>query len=59
MRWTSKYGSIVASSWDIGVSDGMNEKGLNANMLWLNNSKYPPFEKDGKTTGLAISLWAQ
>ena len=59
IKWTSKYGSIVTSSWDIAVSDGMNEKGLNANMLWLNNSKYPPFEKDGNTKGLAVSLWAQ
>lgn len=59
VKWTSKYGSIVVSSWDIAVSDGMNEKGLNANMLWLNNSKYPPFEKDGNTKGLAVSLWAQ
>lgn len=59
VRWTSKYGSIVTSSWDIAVSDGMNEKGLNANMLWLNNSKYPPFQKDGSTKGLAVSLWAQ
>jgi len=59
VNWTSKYGSIVTSSWDIAVSDGMNEKGLNANMLWLNNSKYPSFEKDGNTKGLAVSLWAQ
>ncbi len=59
VKWTSKYGSIAASSWDIAVSDGMNEKGLNANMLWLNNSKYPPYEKDGDTKGLAVSLWAQ
>lgn len=59
VKWTSKYGSIVTSSWDIAVSDGMNEKGLNANMLWLNNSKYPAFEKDSNTKGLAVSLWAQ
>ncbi|WP_294083402.1 linear amide C-N hydrolase [Proteiniphilum sp. UBA5384] len=59
VKWTSKYGSIVVSSWDIAVSDGMNEKGLNANMLWLNNSKYPPFVKDSNTKGLAVSLWAQ
>lgn len=59
VMWTSKYGSIVTSSWDIAVSDGMNEKGLNANMLWLNNSKYPPFEKNSNTKGLAVSLWAQ
>ena len=59
VKWTSKYGSIVTSSWDIAVADGMNEKGLNANMLWLNSSKYPLFEKDGNTKGLSVSLWAQ
>lgn len=59
-KWTSKYGSVVTSSWDIAVSDGMNEKGLVANMLWLVSSQYPKFEKDGKgKKGLAISLWAQ
>lgn len=61
MKWTSKYGSMTASSWDIAVSDGMNEKGLVANLLWLASSKYPEFSKDkkGKKKGLAVSLWAQ
>lgn len=59
VRWTSKYGSVVVSSWDIAVPDGMNEKGLMANMLWLNESKYPDFVKNGPVKGLSISLWAQ
>lgn len=59
IEWTSKYGSIVTSSWDIAVSDGLNEKGLNANMLWLVNSKYPEFGKDSSRKGLSIALWAQ
>ncbi|MFZ4861602.1 linear amide C-N hydrolase [Sphingobacterium sp. Mn56C] len=60
VKWTSKYGSMATSSWDIAVSDGMNEKGLVANMLWLVSSKYPEFQKDGKgKKGLAVSLWAQ
>lgn len=57
--WTSKYGSLIASSWDIASVDGMNEKGLVANMLWLVESEYPPFEKDGDKKGLSISAWAQ
>lgn len=57
--WTSKYGSLVVSSWDISVADGMNEKGLVANMLWLVESEYPKFDKNGSRKGLAISLWAQ
>lgn len=59
IEWTSKYGSVAASSWDISTSDGMNEKGLVANMLWLVESKYPAFDKQGNTKGMAISLWAQ
>jgi choloylglycine hydrolase len=59
VRWTARYGSVVATSWDIGTSDGMNERGLVANLLWLVESKYPNFEPQGTRTGLAVSLWAQ
>jgi len=59
IKWTSKYGSLAATSWDIAVSDGMNEKGLVTNLLWLVNSEYPPFKKDGNKKGLSVSLWAQ
>lgn len=59
INWTSKYGSVIASSWDIGSSDGMNEKGLVGNLLWLTESKYPEFKKDEDKSGLAIGLWLQ
>lgn len=59
IEWVSKYGSVVVSSWDISTPDGMNEKGLVANMLWLVESQYPSFDKNGDRPGLAISLWAQ
>lgn len=60
IKWTSRYGSVSASSWDIAVSDGINEKGLVANMLWLVSSQYPEFSKEkGNQKGLAVSLWAQ
>ena len=35
VNWTSKYGSIVASAYDLGICDGMNEKGLVASLLFL------------------------
>jgi choloylglycine hydrolase len=57
--WTSRYGSVVASSWDIATADGMNEKGLVANLLWLVRSQYPPFDKFGDRKGLTIAAWAQ
>lgn len=59
VEWTSRYGSLGVSSWDISIADGMNEKGLVANMLWLAASEYPSFDKEGTKKGLAISLWAQ
>jgi len=59
VTWTSRYGSIAASSWDIATPDGMNEKGLVANMLWLVKSQYPPFDTAGDKKGLTIAAWAQ
>lgn len=59
IKWKAKYGSVITSSWDIASSDGMNEKGLVGNMLWLVESQYPDFKKDGAGKGLALSLWLQ
>jgi len=59
VEWTSKYGSVVTAAWDIATSDGMNEKGLVANLLWLVESKYPEPYNSGNVKYLAISLWAQ
>ncbi|OCL82372.1 linear amide C-N hydrolase [Arcobacter porcinus] len=58
IKWTSKYGSVVATGYDISTTDGVNEKGLMANLLWLVESEYPKIEKSNKAT-LSISLWAQ
>lgn len=57
VKWTSKYGSVIASAYDISSTDGMNEKGLVANLLWLAESEYPSW--DGKKTGLSIAAWVQ
>lgn len=57
-KWTSKYGSVVVSGYDVSTTDGVNEKGLEANLLWLAESKYPPFDGKGKP-GLTIAAWAQ
>ncbi|WP_151707362.1 linear amide C-N hydrolase [Acinetobacter sp. TUM15064] len=58
IRWTSKYGSVVATGYDISTTDGVNEKGLMANLLWLVESEYPNV-KTAKKPPLSISLWAQ
>lgn len=57
LKWTSKYGSVIASGYDISTTDGMNEKGLVANILWLVESNYPKYTKD--KPAVAISLWGQ
>lgn len=57
LNWTSKYGSIIASGYDVSTTDGMNEKGLVANILWLVESQYPKPEKQKPT--MSISIWGQ
>ena len=57
VKWKSKYGSIIASAYDIASADGMNEKGLVANLLWLAESQYPAY--DGSRKGLSIAAWVQ
>ena len=37
IKWTSRYGSVVVSSYEVGSADGLNEKGLVANLLYLAN----------------------
>ena len=55
--WTSKYGSVVAAGYDIGICDGMNEKGLVANLLFLPESVY---ETDNdKRPVMGLSIWTQ
>lgn len=57
IKWTARYGSIIASGYDISTTDGMNEKGLVANLLFLAESEYPPFTAEKK--GLTIAAWCQ
>jgi penicillin V acylase-like amidase (Ntn superfamily) len=58
VSWTARYGSVVATAYDIASADGLNEAGLSANLLWLAVSEYPEWDGQG-APGLAISLWAQ
>ena len=57
IHWTSKYGSVITAGYDIGTSDGMNEKGLVANILYLTESSY---NRPGDTRPvMGISIWTQ
>lgn len=58
--WTSKYGSVVNVGYDIGTNEGMNEKGLVVNILYLPGTSYT--YTDGTPDNrkiLSASLWAQ
>ena len=57
ITWTSKYGSVAASAYDVGTADGLNEKGLVVNALWLAASDYG--KRDPRVPGLSLSLWTQ
>ena len=57
-KWLAKYGSLVASFYDHGVADGMNEAGLVANLLFLAESDYGDPAETGKPT-ISLGAWAQ
>ena len=57
LEWVSKYGSVITSAYDICTTDGMNEKGLAANLLWLAESVFPI--PDANRKALSVSIWAQ
>jgi len=57
LEWSSKYGSVVASVYEGGTADGMNEQGLVANLLYLAESDYPA--ADDNRPGVCITAWAQ
>ena len=57
VTWTSKYGSVVTAGYDIGVCDGMNEKGLVANLLFLTESSY--HRPNDSRPVMGLSIWTQ
>jgi penicillin V acylase-like amidase (Ntn superfamily) len=57
IQWTSKYGSVIVSGYEAGTTDGMNEKGLVANLLYLAESDYG--KPNPSRPYLCISTWAQ
>ncbi|MDQ2627806.1 MAG: linear amide C-N hydrolase [Actinomycetota bacterium] len=57
IEWTAKYGSVVATGYDICTTDGLNEAGLSANLLWLAESEFPAH--GGSRPGMSVAIWAQ
>ena len=56
-NWKAKYGSLVTTIYGIGAVDGVNEKGLAAHLLYLNDTQLP--DRDPSKPGVHIALWAQ
>lgn len=57
LHWTAQYGSIVATAYDHISTDGLNEAGLAAHILWLNDSDYGT--RDSERPALSIAQWLQ
>jgi choloylglycine hydrolase len=57
-KWTSKYGSVVLSAYDMGSHEGVNERGLSAHALYL--AVEAAFgERDPKREAIGIMQWVQ
>jgi len=59
ITWTSRYGSVTVAGWDIATIDGLNEKGLAANMLYLSESDYGKPAANDPRKPLSITVWGQ
>jgi penicillin V acylase-like amidase (Ntn superfamily) len=57
LKWTSQHGSVIASIYEGGTADGINEKGLAANLLYLAESEYAP--PTDTRPAVVIAAWAQ
>ena len=55
-HWKSKYGSVLAVSYDGGVTEGMNEKGLIMNALFCKGSVYRT-SADGKLRSMSLAVF--
>lgn len=57
LAWEARFGSVVATAVDMITVDGLNEKGLGGNILWLAESVYG--DVDPQRPALAQSVWLQ
>lgn len=57
LKWKSKYGSVGIVCYGRATADGINEKGLDVNFLYLSGTVYP--ERDSQLPGVDYCLWPQ
>ncbi|MCB1114629.1 MAG: linear amide C-N hydrolase [Chlamydiia bacterium] len=58
INWTSKYGSVIISIYNAATVDGMNEKGLVGNVLYLAESEYGNPQETSHPK-LSLGAWLQ
>jgi len=57
-KWTSKYGSLVITGYDLATHEGVNEKGLSAQILYLaGDCDYG--KRDPKLEAIGVTQWVQ
>ena len=57
-KWTSKYGSLVITGYDLATHEGVNEKGLSAHALYLAEENSFP-QRDPRQPGIGVMQWVQ
>jgi penicillin V acylase-like amidase (Ntn superfamily) len=58
IKWTSKYGSVISSFYNLATVEGMNDSGLVANTLYLVESDYGDAKASGKPL-ISVGAWTQ
>lgn len=59
LEWTSQYATVMAVSYNMGFTEGMNEKGLAANVLYLPGSVYSYGPGKEYRKKMSSSVWPQ
>jgi penicillin V acylase-like amidase (Ntn superfamily) len=57
LRWASVHGTVVTTFYGVGAVDGVNERGLAAHLLYLEQTDFGP--RDPALPGVHVGLWAQ
>lgn len=56
-QWTARYASLIIAGLDVCTEEGVNEKGLVVNLLFLDGTQYET--RDSKRPGIAFYQWPQ
>ncbi len=57
-KWTSKYGSLVITGYDLATHEGVNEKGLCSQILHLAGDR-DNGKRDQNREAIGVTQWVQ